>query len=120
MPAAISRVHGITVLVMVAACTPRTRRTPDDTIVVLSPEPMATFRADLDFGIVSFHPGAGAKLGAGPYLVRELGDTRVMLDANPYYATPAKTPHVEIRVVRNDAARMLMLVGGSVDLLQNA
>ncbi len=230
MPAATSRHHVIILLVVVAACSPRTRRTPDDTIVVISPEPMAsvdpryaissydsklcklvyagltsldtldslprtdladqitpidprtwdvtiktsarfsdgapvlasdvaatyasmlasdsdslfhrgfserftsveaidahtarfhlreplaTFRADIDFGIVA----ARTKLGAGPYSLRELTDTRALLDANPYYATPARTPHVEIRVVRNDAARMLMLVGGSVDLVQNA
>ena len=44
----------------------------------------------------------------------------MLLDANPRYPTPPKTPHVEIKFVRDDSARMLMLAGGSVDLLQNA
>ncbi|MCX5744961.1 MAG: ABC transporter substrate-binding protein [Proteobacteria bacterium] len=78
-------------------------------------KPLATFLSDLDFGIVS-----ATALGAGPYSVRELTPQHVLLDRNPYYPTPAKLPHVDIRTVRNDAARTLMLVGGSADLAQNA
>jgi peptide/nickel transport system substrate-binding protein len=87
--------------------------------------PLATLRSDLEFGIVSFHHG-GAKLpdgrvvGAGPYLLRELTSTAAYLDANPYYFGPKPAiPHVEIRFVRDAAARILMLVGGSLDLIQN-
>src|SRR5262245_46807290 len=89
--------------------------------------PLAMFMSDLDFGIVSFHgtpPGAcmPAKLvGAGPYSLRSLGSQGVALDANPrYFRGGPKIPHVEIRVVKDAAARLLMLVGGSADIVQNA
>jgi peptide/nickel transport system substrate-binding protein len=75
--------------------------------------------------VISFHGvPAGechpAVIGAGPYVVRELTSRHVTLDANPYYRAPARTPHVEIRFVPDDSARILMLVGGSIDLVQNA
>lgn len=80
-------------------------------------EPLATFASDIDMGIMQAAP---SHLGAGPYVLRDLTDARALLDANPYYRPgPPKTPHLEIRVVRNDAARMLMMVGGSADLIQN-
>jgi peptide/nickel transport system substrate-binding protein len=86
--------------------------------------PLATFMTDIDFGIVSYHDGIperGTGIGAGPYMVREITSTHVMLDANPhYYGEPPKVPHVEIKLVRDAAARLLMLVGGSADLVQNA
>lgn len=78
--------------------------------------PLATLEADLDFGIVSATTG----LGAGPYVVVALDERRVLLDANRYATPPPRTPHVELRVVRNDAARMLLLAGGGADLAQNA
>jgi len=87
--------------------------------------PLATIRGDLEFGIVSFHDGGKRKLdgrviGAGPYLIRELTSTHVLLDTNPYYfGDKPHVPHVEIRFVRDAAARILMLVGGSADLVQN-
>jgi peptide/nickel transport system substrate-binding protein len=89
-------------------------------------QPLGTFFSDIDFGIVSFHgvaPGQckpSAVVGAGPYVVRALTSTGVFLDANPYYWTPPKLPHVEIKFVADAAARILMLVGGSADLVQNA
>jgi peptide/nickel transport system substrate-binding protein len=86
--------------------------------------PLATFMTDIDFGIVSYHggrPDNGAGIGAGPYMVREITSTDVMLDANPYYyGAKPKTPHVQIKIVRDTAARLLMLVGGSADLIQNS
>lgn len=88
--------------------------------------PLATFNSDIEFGIVSYHdvpPGTciGDRLiGAGPFVLREMSTTRALLDRNPYYRTPAKVAHVDIRVVRDAAARILMLVGGSADLVQNA
>ena len=86
--------------------------------------PLATFNSDVDFGIVSFHhgpPRSDAVIGAGPYVLRELTSTAALLDANPYYyGGPAKTPHLEIKFVRDAAARLLMVVGGSADLIQNA
>lgn len=86
--------------------------------------PLATFRTDIDFGIVSYHhgrPERGSGIGAGPYAVREITSTHVLLDANPhYYGDKPNIPHVEIKIVRDNAARLLMLVGGSADLVQNA
>nr|MBA3540602.1 ABC transporter substrate-binding protein [Deltaproteobacteria bacterium] len=90
-------------------------------------KPFATFRSDIDFGILSFHGvpdgqplASGMGRGAGPYILRELSSTAAYLDANPHYPERPKLPHVEIRFVKNDAARMLMLVGGSADLIQNS
>jgi len=86
--------------------------------------PLATFRTDIDFGIVSYHHGVperGAGIGAGPYLVNEITSTHVLLDVNPFYYGPKPNiEHVEIKIVRDNAARLLMLVGGSADLVQNA
>lgn len=89
--------------------------------------PLATFMSDVDFGIISFHgsahgtpPAIGHAIGAGPYQLRELGSTAALLEPNPYYfgKQPA-LPRVEITYVRDAAARLLMLVGGSADLIQN-
>ena len=86
--------------------------------------PLATFLSDIEFGIVSFHDGAppaGTSVGAGPFVVREITSTHALLDANPYYfGGKPKLRHVEIKFVRDAGARLLMLVGGSADLIQNA
>jgi peptide/nickel transport system substrate-binding protein len=86
--------------------------------------PLATFRSDIDFGIVSFHggaPPAGSAIGAGPYRLRELTSTDAYLEANPYYYGPRpRLPNIDIKLVRDTAARLLMLVGGSADLIQNS
>jgi peptide/nickel transport system substrate-binding protein len=84
---------------------------------------LATFESDVDFGIVSFHSDAprGRPIGAGPYQLRELTSTEAVLEANSYYlGGPPKMPHIEIKFVRDAAARLLMLVGGSADLIQNS
>ncbi len=88
--------------------------------------PLATFINDIEFGIVSFH-GAPvdacrmAKLvGAGPFVLAELTSAHAVLATNKFYRTPAKLQHIEIKFVRDAAARILMLVGGSADLVQNA
>ncbi|HTL34171.1 MAG TPA: ABC transporter substrate-binding protein [Kofleriaceae bacterium] len=86
---------------------------------------LATFMTDIEFGVVSFHdtpPGAcrGKKLiGAGPFSLRSVSTNSAYLDRNEYYRTPTKIAHVDVRVVRDPAARILMLVGGSADLVQN-
>jgi peptide/nickel transport system substrate-binding protein len=88
--------------------------------------PLAMFMNDIEFGVVSFHgvpPGTcrmAKTIGAGPYVVHSLSPRSVHLDRNPYSPTPPKLAHVEIRVVRDAAARLLMLVGGSADLVQNS
>lgn len=86
--------------------------------------PLATFYTDIDFGILSFYDGTperNEQIGAGPYVVTEITSRGVWLDANPYFYLGApKTPRVEIRFVKDLAARLLMLVGGSADVVQNA
>ncbi|HEY0985889.1 MAG TPA: ABC transporter substrate-binding protein [Kofleriaceae bacterium] len=86
--------------------------------------PLATFASDIDYGIVSFHDGGprnGRAIGAGPYRMRELTSTHAVLEANPYYFDgPPKVPNIEIKFVRDTAARLLMVTGGSADLLQNS
>jgi peptide/nickel transport system substrate-binding protein len=88
--------------------------------------PLGTLRSDLEFGIVSFHgapPGVcrlPGVIGAGPWVLKELTPYIARFDANPYFANPPKLPHLELRFVGDTAARILMLVGGSADLLENA
>jgi len=80
-------------------------------------QPLATLMSDLDFGIVS----RKTSLGAGPYVLRELDTQHALLGPNPYYfGKRPLTPFVEFKFVRDSAARLLMLVGGSADLLQNS
>jgi peptide/nickel transport system substrate-binding protein len=80
-------------------------------------QPLATLLSDIDFAIVSKRTG----LGAGPYVLREIDPAHALLSANPhFYGKRPKTPHLEFKFVRDAAARLLMLVGGSADLLQNA
>jgi peptide/nickel transport system substrate-binding protein len=79
--------------------------------------PVATLASDLDFGIVAAH---GDGICAGPYALRALSPAGAWLDPNPFYAgAAAKLPHVELRVVPDAAARVIMLVGGTADLVQN-
>jgi peptide/nickel transport system substrate-binding protein len=89
-------------------------------------QPLATFVNDIEFGIVSFH-GAAADtcrmprvVGAGPFILDSLTSRSAHLTANPHYRTAPKTKNIEIKFVRDAAARILMLVGGSADLVQNA
>ncbi len=88
--------------------------------------PLGTLRSDLEFGIVSFHgvPAGACRppkvIGAGPYILTELTPYRATFDASPFAATPPTLPHLELRFVTDASARILMLVGGSADLLENA
>jgi len=86
--------------------------------------PLATFLSDLDFGIFSTARGAprsGEVVCAGPYVLRALTSRHALLDANPHYVGgPPKMPRLELRFVKDASARLLMLVGGSADLAQNA
>ncbi len=89
-------------------------------------QPLGTLRSDLEFGIVSFHgvpPGAcrlASVIGAGPYVLEELTPYHARFAANPYFTPRARLPHLELRFVDDASARILMLVGGSADLLENA
>lgn len=91
-------------------------------------KPLATILTDLDLGIAARHaadasgkfPG-GRAVCAGPYQVDVLTATRVRLSANRFYAgPPPPLAHIDIKVVRDAAARIVMLAGGSADLVQNA
>jgi peptide/nickel transport system substrate-binding protein len=90
--------------------------------------PLSTMMSDLDQGILSVRAagpdgrfGGGSPIGAGPYRLVALTGAHALLEANPYFhSTKPALPRVEFRFVRDPAARILMLVGGSADLLQNA
>ena len=92
-------------------------------------EPYGPFMSRLTRGIVS--RAAAEKLGelfgrapvcAGPYkLVRLAPDSSVELSANPdYYGDKPKTKGLAFRVVKDDNVRVLRLIKGDVDLVQNA
>lgn len=90
--------------------------------------PLATFVTDLDFGILARHaagpdgrfPG-GRVVGAGPYALRSLSATELELVASPHFhGERPRVPRLVVKVVRDASARILMLVGGSADLIQNA
>jgi peptide/nickel transport system substrate-binding protein len=90
-------------------------------------QPLATFRTDLDLGIVARHAAgangkfAGGKVvAAGPYVVAEMSDIRTVLVANPHHAPPPRIPRIVIKVIRDASARIMMLGGGTADLAQNA
>lgn len=90
--------------------------------------PLATLLTDLDHGILSAKAagpdgrfGGKPPVGAGAYRLVELTGTHALLEANPHFHLgPPATPRVEVRFVRDPAARILMLVGGSADLAQNS
>lgn len=93
------------------------RATGERTVRMWLKEPLATLTSDLDFAILSKQTG----LGAGPYVLKTLDTTHAVLAANPhYYGTKPKIANVEFKFVKDSAARLLMLVGGSADLLQNS
>jgi peptide/nickel transport system substrate-binding protein len=90
-------------------------------------KPLATLITDLDIGIAARHaadakgkfPG-GLAIGAGPYRVDSITPDRVRLSVNPHWAGPPPAlPKIDFKVVRDAAARIVMLAGGSADLVQN-
>jgi peptide/nickel transport system substrate-binding protein len=91
-------------------------------------EPLATFQSDLDYGIVERRaataPGQrypdGRVIGAGPYAVVSIKPGLVVLERNPYYLEgPPPLRRVVIKTIRDANARLLVLVGGSADFMQN-
>jgi peptide/nickel transport system substrate-binding protein len=91
-------------------------------------QPLATFTTDLDMGIIARHragkdgkyPG-GRVIGAGPFVIEHLGGDIARLRANPYwYRGQVGVARLEIKTVRDAAARLIMLAGGSADLVQNS
>jgi len=91
-------------------------------------KPLANFMTDMDFGIVSRAAAnagggkfvGGRVVGAGPFRVAAFHGERVRLERNPHYhGGAAPIPKVDVRVIRDANARLLMLVGGSADFAQN-
>lgn len=84
-------------------------------------EPHAPFVTDLDIGIVQERTRVKQPLvGAGPFLLVSRNEDAIVLERNPHYFAGHVTPRrVVIRVIRDDNARLLALVGGSADLTQN-
>jgi peptide/nickel transport system substrate-binding protein len=89
--------------------------------------PLATLMTDLDHGILSAKGAdkngrfGNKPIGAGPYRITYLDSQKAKLEENPHYHLGRpRLPKAEIRFVRDPAARILMLVGGSADLLPNA
>jgi peptide/nickel transport system substrate-binding protein len=90
--------------------------------------PLATFRSDLEFGIVEKKvadenggrfPGGGV-VGAGPFTPISVARDHVILGRNPnYFAGAPPLGRLDFRVIPDTNARLLMLVGGSADLGQN-
>ena len=90
-------------------------------------QPLATFRTDLDLGIVAKHAAGkdgkfagGRVVAAGPYRVAEMSDIRTVLVANRYASPPPRIKRIVIKVIRDASARIMMLGGGTADLAQNA
>lgn len=90
-------------------------------------KPLATLITDLDIGIAARHaadakgkfPG-GVAIGAGPYQIDSITADRVRLSVNRYWAGPPPALRkIDFKVVRDAAARIVMLAGGSADLVQN-
>ncbi len=101
----------------------------------------APLPTDLEFGIVAKHamqpldesvraavrlgsrpPALDAiheVVGAGSYRIGDRGPDFVTLVANPYAALPPHTARLTVRTLRDDNARVLALLGGSVDVIIN-
>lgn len=85
--------------------------------------PLATYMTDFDFGIVSYRNGSPRSdriVGAGPFQLVSLSSTSAVLAPNPYHHAGPPKLGLEIKFVRDGAARLLMMVGGSADVAQNA
>ena len=91
-------------------------------------QPLATFLTDLDFGIVQAseaekHGGrwpGGAVIGAGPFRLESLEVGTVRVARNPHYVLGVPPlERIEVRSMTDVNARLLVLVGGSADLMLN-
>lgn len=91
-------------------------------------EPYAPFITDLSLGIVPRHLCEGYKecvgdpVGAGPFqFVSRQGDLRFEFRAfDDYFGGKPAIERLVFRVVRDDNARLLALLGDTADLTQNA
>lgn len=88
----------------------------------------APFLSDLVMGIVPMHLTratghfpAGRVVGAGPFQVVEgSAEDRLVLERfDGYFQAPARLRRLVVRTIRDDNSRLLALMGGSGDLVQN-
>ncbi|MCA9537329.1 MAG: ABC transporter substrate-binding protein [Myxococcales bacterium] len=90
--------------------------------------PHAPFLSDLSLGVLparSIGPGGrlvGPPIGAGPYqLAARSDDVEVVLERHaPYWRGQPRTPYLVLRTVRDENTRLLALLSGAADLVQNA
>lgn len=90
-------------------------------------KPLATLWSDLDFGILAASQAepdgslrGAAPIGAGPYRLEALNADCARLVANPHYWRGApRVPRLRFQFVPDAGARVLMLAGGSADIVQN-
>jgi len=90
-------------------------------------EPHAPFRTKLSMGIVPKHRCAGYEqcrgdpVGAGPFeFVESSGDRRFVLEGfDAYYGGVPEIDRLVVRVVEDDNARLMALLGKSAELVQN-
>lgn len=83
--------------------------------------PHASLLTDLDFGILKRGSAeAGKLIGAGAFVPAGPVGEESRFVANPHYFGGApKVKRLTVRVVRDANSRLLSLVGGSADLVQN-
>lgn len=85
--------------------------------------PHAPFVTDLDVGILARpRPGDDPRtpLGAGPFVLEASAGERWRFRPNPHHVFGApRVRRLTVKVIRDDNARLLALVGGSGDLTQN-
>lgn len=100
---------------------------PDVVLIELS-ERFAPILVALNIGIVpkALAEKLGDKFGAepvgtGPYKMGEFkSDAHILLEAsNEYYGDRPKLPFLEFKVLKDDNVRILQLIKGTVDIVQN-
>ncbi len=88
----------------------------------------APFVTDLVMGVVprhlteaTGHFPEGRVVGAGPYRVGrwDSGERLELLRHDGYFGAPPRLPKLVLKTIRDDNSRLLALMGGSGDLVQN-
>lgn len=90
--------------------------------------PHAPFLSDLSLGILparAIGPDGqmkGPPIGAGPYRLHERAGERevILVRHDGYHRGRPRTPYLVFRTIRDQNTRLLALLGGSADLVQNA